>query len=131
MADFGEVAKKAYDFCKEGVCPVEAWYEAGKKEGLTQKNQEKGCPRCTFLGLCQEGLLKGISSGSYTRSKKNKAYGLAAVRVLAQNDSLKYSPETLWEAIRAEVPNRCGTHNHQMDVVRALWKAGYIEKGEE
>jgi len=39
----------------------------------------KGCPRGAFLELCEAGMIKGIASGKYTRSKRNKEYAIDAV----------------------------------------------------
>jgi hypothetical protein len=44
--------------------------------------QKKGCPRGAFLGLCEEGLVKGIPAGNYTTSKDNKAYAVRAAELL-------------------------------------------------
>lgn len=35
-------------------------------------SQRKGCPKGVYLGLCEEGLVKGIPKGKYTKSKKIK-----------------------------------------------------------
>lgn len=45
--------------------------------------QRKGCPKSAFLGLCDEGLIRGVSKGNYTyRSDSlNKAYAVQAVGV--------------------------------------------------
>jgi hypothetical protein len=41
-------------------------------------SRKKDCPRGAFLGLCEEGLVKGIPAGKYTASKDNKAYAVRA-----------------------------------------------------
>jgi hypothetical protein len=64
----------------------------------------KGSPKGTFLGLCEEGLVKGIDKGAYTKSIKNKTYGLATVKILAKNPSLANSPKRLWDALLEVVP---------------------------
>ena len=51
--------------------PVEAWNLATEKYFEPgSSSQKKGCPRNTFLSLCEEGLIEGIPSGDYTRSVK-------------------------------------------------------------
>jgi hypothetical protein len=57
--------------------------------------KKKGCPKGTFLGLCEEGLVKGIPKGNYTKSVKNKKYAIKAVTVLKQNKHTTFSPKEL------------------------------------
>lgn len=57
--------------------------------------KKKGCPRNAFLGLYEEGLVKGIPSGNYTRSKKNKEYAIKAVKILKGAPELSSNSKTL------------------------------------
>jgi len=84
--------------------------------------RKKGCPRGAFLGLCEEGLVKGIPPGQYTKSKDNKAYAVRAAALLAEGTQ-NWSISALWQAVTDD-PEK--THNSQMDVVLALWKNGLI-----
>lgn len=84
--------------------------------------RKKGCPRGAFLGLCEEGMVKGIPAGSYTSSKENKAYAVRAAALLAEGKQ-SWSRSALWQAVTDD-PEK--THNSQMDVVLALWKNGLI-----
>ncbi len=84
-------------------------------------SRKKTCPRGAFLGLCEEGLVKGIPAGRYTASKDNKAYAVNAAALLAERKQ-SWSASELWRA----VGNAEKTHNRQMDVVLALWKNGLI-----
>lgn len=88
---------------------------------------KKGCPKDCFLGICEEGLITGISKGKYTNSIKNKAYGISAIQILRENEEYKDQPRKLWE----KIPDAPKTYNHQMHVVCALWKAGLINKDEQ
>lgn len=88
---------------------------------------EKGCPRDCFLGLCEEGLITGIPKGQYTKSQKNKSYGIYAIKIIRENNEYKDKPEQLWK----KIPGAPTTYNHQMHVVTALWKAGLINNAEE
>jgi hypothetical protein len=69
-----------------------------------------------------------VPKGHYTNSVKNKRYGIAAVKMLAKDPLLANDPRSLWEAIREIVPDRCKTHNGQMDVVIALWGNNMINQ---
>jgi hypothetical protein len=84
--------------------------------------REKSCPRGAFLGLCEEGLVKGIPAGDYTASTDDKAYAVNAAALLAGGDQ-NWSISTLWHAV-ANNPEK--THSNQMDIVLALWKNGLI-----
>ena len=84
---------------------------------------KRNCPRCAFLGLCGEGLVKGIPSGPYTRSKLNKRYAVDAVLLLSGRTALADDPRQLWQLVIGGAPK---VENAQMDVVVALWKRGLI-----
>jgi len=104
--------------------PQDAWEQASSK--LFSKGtpgQRKGCPRNAFLGLCEEGLVKGIEPGDYTRSQKNKRYAVDAVAILQRRPSLAGNQNRLWSEVLADEHKK---HNSQMDVVIALWNAGLI-----
>lgn len=124
---------------KYGVAAVNAVraYTAGKARNATdawdiavrevfpnsQSSQVKGCPRGTFLGICENGKVVGIPGGEYTKSQKNKLYGLKALEILHVSPSLADDESALWGGVMAgegKVPN------HQMDVVVSLWKAGLV-----
>ena len=75
MGDYGEAALLAAELLESSDDPVNAWKEATSKEFFGKlAAQKKGCPRGAFLGLCQEGYVKGVNPGVYTRSRKNKDY---------------------------------------------------------
>jgi hypothetical protein len=84
--------------------------------------RRKSCPRGAFLGLCEEGLVKGIPPGHYTSSKDNKAYAVRAAALLAEGTQ-SWSTNALWQAV-VDDPEK--VHNSQMDIVLALWKNGLI-----
>ena len=84
--------------------------------------RKKGCPRGAFLGLCEEGMVKGIPPGQYASSKENKAYAVRAATLLAEGTQ-SWSISALWQAVTND-PGKA--HNSQMDVVMALWKNGLI-----
>ena len=76
-----------------------------------------------FLGLCEEGLVKGIPPGDYTKSVKNKQYAIDAVRLLRLDPTLAGSKKLLWQEAIGE---RRIKHNQQMDVVVMLWERGLL-----
>jgi hypothetical protein len=88
--------------------------------------QRKACPRGAFLGLSEEGLIKGIPEGQYAASEDNKAYAVQAVALLTEGKQ-SWSVSALWRAV-AKDPEK--VHDSQMDVVMALWKNDLIVKSE-
>ena len=113
---------------KNKISPAVAWENAVKHEFPTSlNNQQKGCPKSTFLGLCEEGLIKGVNGGVYTRSDLNKQYGVVALRILASAKSRSFKPIELWEAVLQKLNvDQDKRHNHQMNVVLALWLEGLL-----
>jgi hypothetical protein len=124
MNKYGLTALKSVQNYKDSYSIIEIWSTSAKEVFDTNSAQEKGCPKNTFLGLCEEGLVKGILKGKYTRSEKNKNYALNAVLILKNNPNKVYSPKELWGKL--ELGNK--RSNSQMDVVLALWENGLIVK---
>ena len=106
--------------------PEENWKTEVKKAFSDSiSSQKKSCPKSAFLGLCEEGLVKGIPDGKYTRSIDNKAYAVKAIDILRSNTKTTYTPKELWAKVKIELSIEIA-HNSQMDVVLALWENDYI-----
>jgi hypothetical protein len=106
--------------------PIARWDIAMERLYPTSPTaRRKSCPRGAFLGLCEEGLVKGIPAGQYTASKENKSYAVNAATLLAEGKQI-WSAGSLWRAVAK--PEK--THNSQMDVVLALWKNGLIARSQ-
>jgi len=121
MGKYGEAAVTAARIFTEGDVdsPETAWNRATTLlMGANTSSQKKGCPRGAFLGLCEEGLVKGIPKGHYTNSEKNKGYAVEAVSLLKSNPGLSQDANLLWAAILKGIEKK---HNSQMDVVLSLW----------
>ena len=126
MSKYGTIAVRAAKRVREenGLCPISAWKTSAEDIFPEQKaSQEKGCPRNAFLGLAEEGLIRGVPPGRYTRSLDNKDYALEAVKLLRISPDLSDDPKQLWECV---MHGRNKQHNGQMDVAIALWKNGDI-----
>jgi hypothetical protein len=121
---YGLTALKSVKNYRDSYSITEIWSQSAKEVFETKSAQEKSCPKGTFLGLCEEGLVKGIPKGNYTKSVKNKKYALKAIEVLKQNTQATFSPKELWEKL--ELGDK--RSNSQMDVVLALWEADLIKK---
>jgi len=126
MGKYGEAAVKAVKLLVSGNVdrPKDAW-EVATSEIFSKgtSSQRKGCPRNAFLGLCEEGKIKGIPPGNYTNSRKNKEYAIKAVQILQEIPALSSNPETLWNRV---VERAYKAHNQQMDVVTQLWNNNLI-----
>jgi hypothetical protein len=123
---YGLTAIKSVQNFKDSYSIKEIWSKSAKEVFETKSSQEKSCPKATFLGLCEEGLVKGIPKGNYTKSVKNKEYALKAIAILKQNKETTFSPKELWEKL--ELGDK--RYNSQMDIVIALWDHNLIKKGE-
>ena len=122
---FEKAAVKAVQLFTSGDASSlrEAWDKAGWEILKLKSYVEKGCPRSAFFGLCEEGLVKGIPRGVYSRSVKNKRYALEAVKLLNYDPKLAQNKGFLWRKI---TENNRINHNHQLDVVLGLYNANLI-----
>jgi len=128
MGSYGQVALKAVELIRTGKAtdPTDAWEIATSQLFRAETSMQcKGCPKGAFLGLCEEGFVKVIPSGHYTRSKKNKSYAVKAVSILKNNPTKDYTENELWNEVIGNEHKKA--YNQQMDVVLALWKNGFIQ----
>ena len=127
MNKYGQAAVEAVKLIhnQEVSSPVEAW-EMTTSQIFSRgtSSQKKGCPRNAFLGLCEDGLVKGVQPGKYTTSKKNKQYAIDAVEILREQPGLVGDPASLWKIV---MRGDSKIANYQMEIVTALWAKGLIE----
>lgn len=99
MSKYGIAAVKTVELIRSynKYSPREAWdIVTTVMFGYKSPSQKKGCPRNAFLGLCEEGIVKGVYPGEYTNSIKNKKYALKALDILKENPELVEDPKRLW-----------------------------------
>ena len=114
---YGLTAIKALEIYKVEESLRESWFSAAELFD-SESFQNKSCTRSTFLGLCEDGLIKNISKGDYeSNSTKNKYHAIKAVAFLKENKVASISPKELWSKLNINGKS----HNSQMDVVLALW----------
>ncbi|MGM3225705.1 DUF6979 family protein [Dickeya zeae] len=90
--------------------------------------REKPCPRTAFLGLCEDGYVKGIAPKKYLlRKGKNKDYAIAGAKIILNHFEKEYLPKELWVMIKETIPTRPDTYNKQMHVVLALKDEGLLQ----
>ena len=123
MKKYGSVALRAVKRAQNGVDPVRAWEESA----FQPTSQEKGCPKCAFLGLVEGDFITDVPSESVTKSKRNKnrKYAIEAAKLLQISPDLARNSKKLW---KQATHNQTIAHNGQMDVVLALWNAGYVRR---
>lgn len=121
---YGIVAIKAAKLAVENMlAPNEAW-QIAVTEAYPDKMemQKKGCPRNAFLGLCNEGKIKGIPPGNYTNSDLNKKYAVEGLDILSTNPHKEFHRKELWQLVLERLgKDKSKAHNGQMHVVVSLW----------
>ena len=122
MPIYWRSAVRAVDLIRSGEYsnPKDAWFQAVSENSNSIYTINKGCPRGAFLGLCEEGIIKGVPKGNYTGSVRNKGYALKAVEILHLCIDAPTVNE-LWTQIAPDI-----NHSGQMDVVLSLWEKGYL-----
>jgi hypothetical protein len=126
---YGQAALNAVNLIqhKQASTPMDAWQIATSELfGNGTESQKKACPKGAFVGLCEDGLIRGIPKGNYAvRSglQKNKGYAVKAVELLKENPALGDDKKVLWEAV---INGEVMKSNSQLDVVLALWIEGKI-----
>jgi hypothetical protein len=127
MGKYGDTAVEAAVLLRNGYRSAEDAWRAVAAEMFADAphGRAKTCPREAFLGLCQAGLIRGVSGSPslQTGSSLNRAYAQVAVRFLAADPGLgRAGKAELWQRVMKEVggdPEK--RHNQQMDVVLTLW----------
>ena len=128
MTQFGECAICATEKMKNNTCddPRKAWDICIFKLSKSEEVRKKSCPRNAFLGLCEEGLVRGVEPGKYnTKSfnNKEKEYAFDALKILYKT-SQPITSLKLWR----QIVGNDKAHNSQMDVVLSLWENDLIIK---
>jgi hypothetical protein len=125
MRRYGNAAIEAVKLIlSTNINPKQAWDIAtGKEFGKGTASQKKGCPKGTFLGLCEQGMIKGVPIGNYTDSLENKRYAVRTVKILKEKPEKLENEDKLWVEVTGGKPIK---QNHQLDVVISLWNKNYI-----
>ena len=132
MGGFGTAALNAHKLAtgKHPQDPSDAWDQATTSIwGGGTSSQVKSCPKNAFLGLCAAGMVKGVASGKFTRSRKNKKYAVKAADMLKVNSSLvSLGEKGLWQKVMKSFGEPVDkVHNQQMDVVLTLFQNKLIQ----
>ena len=123
---YGRAAKIAAQllFARAEIAPRVAWTRAvAEIFPESASSQNKGCPRDSFLSLCEFGAIKNVPGGAYTRSVKNKSYMRRALRALLAEPSLLHDESQLWQIATC---NADTVANCQIEVLTTLWQEGLV-----
>ncbi len=84
---------------------------------------DEGCPKVAFIGLCLEGMVKGIPANSYglKRGAKNKRYAVDAAKLLLSGHDMDIP--SLWE----KVTDKKIVHHGQINIVIRLYQAELLQ----
>jgi len=130
MTKYARVAVRAAIELSENNCSAaESWSRAAE-EVFTKGSAgyKKGCPRNAFLGLCEAGLIVGMSLREKPPERDNGRYAIIAARLLREEPALAANPKAeIWRRVMVEAgadPNK--QHNAQLDVVLGLRDAGLL-----
>ncbi|MGM3172487.1 DUF6979 family protein [Dickeya lacustris] len=108
--------------------PRECWEYSITLFTNSRDSQRKGCPKSAFLGLCQDGYVKGIPKGDYLPpDSPNKRYAVVAAECVLKEPSRKYSRAELWRIATKDCPDAAENENGQIDVVLTLKDAGLLQ----
>jgi hypothetical protein len=111
------------------LSPLDAWQMAISQHTNSKEARKKGCPKTAFLGLCEDGLVKGIRPNDYIKKPgfiKNKQYVLIALELLKKEPSLVLDKKELWRKVKAISGSTSEGKDGHMDVVIALFSEGLL-----
>ncbi len=116
---FSKVAYKAYLYIiEQSMRNEEAWKNATEEIIKSKESREKGCPRKTFIGLCEAGLLKNIT---LTKESNSVNYKYAKFAIGEWQKSKDISKKEMWVEVQKKFKSNI-QHNGQLDVVCGLWE---------
>ena len=95
-----------------GVWDKKAILQFGTKLSMVKK----GCPKSTFLSLCEYGFIYGVAKGNYSDAKENKKITLDAMNIIKKFPHMGNNPKQLWDMVSGGK-----TQNSQMDVICTLF----------
>jgi hypothetical protein len=117
-SQYAKAAEEAYNLVvnkKKGFS--DAWEISVQKNIEKETSRKKGCPKQTFIGLCDHGHLEKIT-GKQEVVSINYRYALFAIQEWKKNP--KVSNTIMWNKI-VERFGEAKNHNEQLSVVRGLW----------
>lgn len=105
--------------------PREVWKKSVSKFSKSESSINKGCPRTTFLTLCDLGLIDNNLKGDTIRRSKNVGHTINMVNYIKSKNGLVSSKEEIWDAIQE--PESKLNSNEQHSVVFALLESNLLK----
>ena len=123
MCQNGKAAIKAVKLVRDnGETPQDAWQKAICIFTKSKSSRDKSCPRNAFLGLCEEGMIKGVDPSEYGAGKKCKKFAIKAVEILREEPTLSLNMTKLWKKVMENLgEDTSKSQASRMGVVTALW----------
>jgi hypothetical protein len=116
---YSVVAQEAYQNIIQNRMSFEnAWNTATEKVITSKSSRDKGCPRATFIGLCESGNLKDIP---WTNESKSKNYAYAKFAVMEWNRNKNIPKKEMWSLVQNEF-GTTASHQGQLDIVLGLFE---------
>ena len=132
MTKIGRVAVRAQILASGGLHPVEAWIGSLDEfyVGAQLLNQlQHTCPKWAFAGLCDRGVVRGVSAGSCGEAvgKRSAQFALDALEMARRDSALVTDKREL----KHRVFGRPGSDdyrrpNGEVEVLLGLWEAGSL-----
>lgn len=111
------VAEKAYKYMLENKMDAgKAWDRAARDLISSEESRKKGCPRNTFIGICNSGSLNNIGPIPGNDSI-NFQYAQFAIDAWKKNKGI--SKTDMWKQVVSHF-NKAKGHQGQLDVVLGL-----------
>lgn len=126
---YGRVAVQAVrDMQSQAGTPAQAWIRAADRLIASASSRVKGCPRSTFISLCEAGYVKGVAAVAGAQLSTNGAYARTAIGLLKSPGVMpnEVTPAGLWRMVKEVAPG-AKHHNGQMAVVLGLAGAGLLK----
>ncbi|XMB85489.1 hypothetical protein RJG79_08665 [Mycoplasmatota bacterium WC44] len=120
-----EAAKKIYELDTKEYEDI--WISTCDDLYPGMNKGDKGCPKTTFIGLCERGYVKGVLGDVSYSVKKNKQYGWEACNLIKEDETIVNSKTLLWKQIMSILGEPITKkQNSQMDVVVSLYENGLL-----
>ncbi|MBK5071772.1 hypothetical protein I2492_01910 [Budviciaceae bacterium CWB-B4] len=126
MGIYGNTAVEVVKNYSDGQDLHIEWSNQVSKFTSSKSSIEKSCPKCTFLGLCEEGLVVGIPKRKYLDlGNKNKNHAIMLYRIFKKKSELSSC-----ELHKLYVIERGAslTNNGQADILVSLYKENLLNE---
>ena len=128
----GRIAVEAQRLAATGTHPLDAWTEVLRRTyaGKQLENQlQHTCPKWAFSGLCNRGVVAGVSPGSCEEAvtKNSAEFALRALELVSKDGALLHNKRELRRRVFG-IPQSPGYRqpNGEVDVLLGLWEARLV-----